>query len=71
MINWNSVLVDNGDLFLFGLFAGGHLSGRQLYAHYVNGDQGGIVRGLLRKYGVSRLRGLAKKAVERRSVSYA
>ena len=67
--NWTSLLSTKRNVNTVSSFATGDISGRQFYSAFANTDSGGIVRGLLRNYGVDRARSLARKALSRRSTN--
>lgn len=65
--NWTSLLNTKRNISTVSNFANGDLSGREFYSVFANTSSGGVVRGLLRNYGVDRARTLARKALYRRS----
>ena len=66
--NWNSILSNRANRKTVASFAAGKTTGRQFYAAFANTSLGGDVRNLLRTYGVSRSRVLARKALNRREL---
>jgi|694.fasta_scaffold128273_4 hypothetical protein len=69
-INWSDLFQQYGNIKVWAEFCDGTLSGRQLYAHFVNTKLGGSVRNLLRTLGVDQTRKLAKRALARRRCYY-
>jgi len=65
--NWTSLLNTGRNRSTVSSFASGDISGRKFYSGFANTSNGGVVRGLLRNYGVDRARTLARKALSRRS----
>jgi len=66
--NWKSILSNRTNRKTVTSFAEGKTTGRQFYAAFANTSLGGDVRNLLRTYGVSRARVLARKALNRREL---
>jgi len=65
--NWTLLLNTERNRSTVSSFASGEISGRQFYSGFANTSSGGVVRGLLRNYGVDQARTLARKALSRRS----
>jgi len=65
--NWTLLLNTKQDRSTVSSFASGDISGKEFYSGFVNTSSGGVVRGLLRNYGVDQSRTLARKALSRRS----
>jgi|TARA_R110000744_G_scaffold10135_1_gene31779 hypothetical protein len=65
--NWTSLLNTKRNVSTVSNFAVGKMSGRDFYSTFSGTSSGGIVRGLLRDYGVKQARVLARKALSRRS----
>jgi hypothetical protein len=65
MVNWNTILANVDENDVRG-FATGVLSGRELTQEASFSDAAGEVRKLLRTYGVSKARQVARKALSRR-----
>ncbi len=69
MTDWESVLKTRNDRNVVMAFAEGMCSGRQLTLYFTGKNpQAGIVRNLLRGYGVEHARNLASKALSRRQL---
>ncbi len=69
MTDWESVLKTRNDRSIIMAFAEGLCSGRQLTLYFTDKTpQAGIVRNLLRRYGVNHARTLAGKALSRRQL---
>jgi hypothetical protein len=66
--DWGSVLTTKQNILNVKNFVDGNLSGREFYSRFANTDSGGVVRNLLRTYGVDHARRLARKALSRREV---
>ena len=66
MVDWSGILSRKGSVSTVKKFATGEISGRSLYSRFANTDSGGAVRQLLRQYGVTYGRRLARKALMRR-----
>ena len=69
MTDWNNLLSTKKSAQVVTKFAQGKMSGKQFYQHFSNTVNGGIVRNLLRVYGVVYSRRLARKALGRRGSS--
>ncbi len=67
--DWTSLLTTKRNVTAVSSFASGTMSGRQFYSVFANTKSGGTVRSLLRNYGVSKARTLARKALSRRASS--
>jgi hypothetical protein len=65
--NWTSLLNTKRNRSTVSSFASGDMSGREFYSGFANTSKGGVVRSLLRKYGVDQARTLARKALSRRT----
>jgi hypothetical protein len=65
--NWTSLLNTKRNRSAVSGFASGNISGREFYSGFAHTSNGGVVRGLLRNYGVDQARTLARKALSRRS----
>ncbi len=69
MTDWESVLKTRNDRSVITAFAEGMCSGRQLTMYFSHKTpQAGVVRNLLRTYGVDHARTLAGKALSRRQL---
>jgi len=69
MTDWESVLKTRNDRNVVTAFAEGMCSGRQLTLYFRDKTpQAGVVRNLLRNYGVDHARTLAGKALSRRQL---
>lgn len=69
MTDWESVLKTRNDKNVVTAFAEGMCSGRQLTLYFAGKNpQAGVVRNLLRTYGVDHARNLAGKALSRRQL---
>ena len=66
MVDWSGILSSKGSVSTVKKFATGEISGSSLYSQFANTDSGGAVRQLLRQYGVTYGRMLARKALMRR-----
>ena len=66
MTDWEALLSSKQDVGVVKQFAYGCMSGRDFYSYFKNTASGGAVRGLLRNYGVSNSKRLARKALSRR-----
>lgn len=68
--DWNAILSNRGNVRVARQFAMGNLSGSEFYSYHAGTESGGKVRSLLRaEGGVDRARTLARKALNRRSVT--
>ena len=67
--DWTSLLSTKRNITAVTEFAHGKTSWRQFYAAFANTSSGGIVRSLLRNYGVTKDRTLDRKALSRRASS--
>lgn len=65
MINWNVVYTNVDERVIEG-FANGTISGRKLSEEASFTEAASEVRKLLRKYGISKARNVARRAVSRR-----
>jgi len=69
MTDWESVLKTRNDRSVITAFAEGLCSGRQLTLYFTGTTpQAGVIRNLLRVYGVDHARTLAGKALSRRQL---
>lgn len=69
MTDWESVLGNRKDRSVVLAFADGLCSGRQLTLYFTGRNpQAGVIRNLLRGYGVDHARTLAGKALSRRQL---
>jgi len=66
MVDWSGILSSKSSVSTMKSFATGEMSGRTLYSQFANTESGGAVRQLLRQYGVTYGRRLARKALTRR-----
>ena len=64
--DWNSLLDSKKKVGVVCNFAHSEMSGRDFYSYFKNTASGGAVRGLLRDYGVSNSKRLARQALSRR-----
>ena len=65
MVDWTGILSNKKSVKAVKQFATGTTSGRELYSEFANTNSGGEVRTLLRTYGVTYGRRLARKALKR------
>lgn len=66
MVNWSGILSNSKKTKAVKKFATGDTTGSELYSEFANTTNGGDVRTLLRTYGVTYSRRLARKALKRR-----
>jgi len=64
--DWSSLLNSKKKVGVVCNFAHSEMSGKDFYAYFKNTSSGGVVRSLLRTYGVSNSKKLARKALNRR-----
>lgn len=69
MTDWGTLLSSKKNVSLVEQFAFGDMSGNTFYSAFSNTQHGGTVRTLLRTYGVTYSKRLARKALGRRSVA--
>ena len=67
--DWSTLLKTKRNVSVVSNFAEGNISGRQFYSKFANTTSGGAARTLLREYGVTQARSLARKALTRRSLT--
>ena len=68
MTDWEALLSSKQDVGVVKQFAYGCMSGRDFYSTFSNTENGGVVRSLLRKNGVTYSKRLARKALNRRGI---
>ncbi len=69
MTDWGTLLSSKRNVGIVEKFAYGDMSGKTFYSAFSNTTYGGTVRTLLRKYGVTYSKRLARKALGRRTTS--